>query len=83
MNYHHHANYVSTRQQQLRAEAEHNRLVQEAQPHDETITTDDPRTPIYAPLLARAGETLVELGQQLQQRYGEFEPYGPKLRTTR
>lgn len=64
MNYYHAVIDATTRQQQIQAEAEKHRL---AQGHTEPTET----TPPYAPLLAKAGERLVEFGHQLQERYGQ------------
>ena len=67
---------VRDRQQQLRAEAEDWRLLNEGS--EEVIEAK----PAYGPLLARAGAILSEIGDQLQDRYGQAMDVTPVDRNT-
>lgn len=65
------------RRQEMLQEAEAHRLaktVREAEEkakREKTKTKDAQLTPLYAPALAELGQRLVEIGENLQSRYGQ------------
>ncbi|GAB4516292.1 MAG: hypothetical protein OHK0046_21400 [Anaerolineae bacterium] len=65
LNYRDASTLANQRQEQLRREAEKNHQAQQAQQQFEAL----PQEPLYAPLMVRAGQALVNLGEQLQERY--------------
>ena len=65
-----HDRLVRDHHRKLRAEADDWRMLQSEE-------QEVPNTPVYGPLLARAGAVLSDLGEQLQQRYGDAMDVAP------
>lgn len=68
MSYENQCTQVQARRERLMREAEQRRLA-EANTREETTTSSDETAPIYGPLLAQAGKTMITVGARLYARY--------------